>query len=145
MGDSPVKRQLADYLIRNLSGGLLDLPNAPDATYSRGLTGSNEQLREFMNLPEGSEFYDRGFGSYTSGGNPELDYFLRSGNKYNGVMEVVSPSMKDISELSRYPAEKEHLMMPNRKFRIIENNPEGHYSRNVGYVPRIRVEEIPDY
>lgn len=139
--------------IRDLQGALESLPKAPAGTFRRGVSGSyidagstkpraSDFIKQLHSLEEGDVLEDPGFSSFTSGGGPVIDQFLQGtkDSDQNIVFEVESDQMRDISKISKYEREKEHMLPPGAKFRVTGRS-EG-WSRRAGKHLVIHLKQI---
>lgn len=146
--EAQVKKAIAD-----LTSALESLPAAPEATYSRAVSGSlsspdsidreaTQFIKQLQALEPGDTLEDPGFSSFTSGGAPVIDRFLKGDrdSNQNIVFEVKSGGMKNISPISKYENEKEHMLPPGTKFRVVGKRTG--YSRNVGNHTVIELEHL---
>ena len=109
--------------------------------FTRAVTG--EFVDQLSRLKLGDEFTDPGFASYTDKGGPTLDMFFSNQRGVpNAVIQLSEgSSLKNISPISEY-SEGEHLAMPGTKYRLVSQNPTGHYSRKAGDLPLYILEMI---
>jgi hypothetical protein len=125
--EAQVKKAIGD-----LTFALESLPDAPEGEFHRAISGSrmkengwerepSELLQQLHGLQDGDVIEDPGFSSFTAGGTPVLDQFMKGDrdSEQNIVFEVVSNKMKNISPISRYEREKEHMLPPGSKFKVI--------------------------
>lgn len=139
--------------IEDLTSALEQLPDAPEGTYHRAVSGStwkkdktgveaSEFMKQLQSLEPGDTIEDPGFSSFTSGGAPTIDRFLKGtpGSDENLVFEVKSSRMKDISPISKYQQEKEHMLPPGAKFRVIGKRK--HWSRKAGDHTVLTIEQV---
>jgi hypothetical protein len=139
--------------IEDLRSALESLPKAPAGTFHRAVSGSvweengagrnaSDFIRGLNSLEEGDMIEDPGFSSFTNGGGPVLDQFLTGDrdSDQNIIFEVHSDQMRDISPISRYAQEKEHMLPPNAKFKVIGKK-EG-YSRKAGKHTIIQLQQL---
>ena len=152
----PIKKAIAD-----LTSALKSLPAAPEGVYSRALTGwarkedSNGKrigsgrkaspfIEQLQALEPGDTLEDPGFGSFTSEGSLVLDRFLTGANDSdeNIILEVKSAGMKDISPISKFTFEKEHMLEPGAKFKVTGKRTG--FSKRVGKHTVIELEHLPE-
>ena len=146
--EAQVKKAISD-----LTSALESLPPAPEGTFHRAISGSivekgsytpkpTELLQKLHQLEDGDIIEDPGFSSFTAGGAPVLDQFLQGerDSEQNLVFEVISDKMRNISPISRYEREKEHMLPPGSKFKVIGKR-EG-FSRKVGKHIVIRLQQL---
>ena len=146
--ETQVKKAAGD-----LTAALESLPKAPAGTFHRAVSGSvwdddgvgrnaSDFIRQLNSLEEGDMIEDPGFSSFTSGGAPTLDQFLMGDrdSDQNIVFEVQSNQMRDISPISRYENEKEHMLPPGAKFKVIGKR-EG-FSRKAGKHTVIQLQQL---
>jgi hypothetical protein len=148
--ESQVKKAAAD-----LTSALEALPSAPEAQYTRAVSGSvwaedgserqaTEFIKQIQALEPGDMLEDSGFSSFTSAGAPVIDSFLKgdANSDQNVVFSVKSSGMKDISPISRYESEKEHMLPPGAKFRVVGKR--SGQSRSVGTYTLIELEHLTE-
>lgn len=124
-------KKTADDLKRALD----QLPDAPEQSYSRAVSGAvvpdgkiepepSDFMKQIYALEPGDEIEDPGFSSFTSAGAPVVDRFLigAANSEQNAVFSIVSSRMKDISPISKYENEKEHMLPPGGKFRVVRKS-----------------------
>jgi hypothetical protein len=139
--------------ISDLTSALESLPNAPAGVFHRAVSGSlwkedglgrdaSPFMKQLQSLEPGDTIDDPGFSSFTSGGAPVIDRFLKGDpdSDQNVVFEVESDKMKNISPISGYEQEKEHMLPPGAKFRVVGKS-EG-LSRNAGKHTIIKLQQI---
>ena len=140
-GKSPTELEtdsVVKFTVQNLKEGLARLPAEPKEL-RRAVSGKFAQ--QLDNLKVGSVIEDKGFGSYTDKGAPTLNQFI-SKTEPNAVLTVKSKTARDVSEAMEYN-EGEHLSMPGTKYRVVDIQPKGFYSRKTGeYSPEYILEEI---
>lgn len=149
----PVNEAMVKKAIEDLTSALEQLPDAPEGTYHRAVSGFNwkedktgveasEFMKQLQSLEPGDVLEDPGFSSFTSAGAPVVDRFLKgdSNSDQNLVFEVKSSKMKDISPISKYKQEKEHMLPPGAKFRVIGKRQ--HWSRKAGNHTVLTIEQI---
>lgn len=146
--ENQVKKAISD-----LTSALEQLPSAPSGTFHRAVSGSiwakgsmdrsaSPYIKRLQTLEEGDIMEDPGFSSFTSGGAPVVDRFLlgNSDSDQNIVFEVQSDSMKNITPISMYESEKEHMLPPNSRFKVLGKS-EG-WSRKAGKHTVIKLQHI---
>jgi NAD:arginine ADP-ribosyltransferase len=134
----PERDKLVKFTAQNLKEGTANLP-AKATELDRAVSGKFAQQLE--NLKVGTVIEDKGFGSYTNKGHPTLDMFLSKVDS-NAILNVKSKTARDISLITQYN-EGEHLISPGGKFRVVDIQPKGFYSRKTGgYLPYYFLEEI---
>lgn len=140
--------------IGDLTSALEQLPPAPKGTFSRAVSGhvwddnapTGRSASPFMKslhaLGEGDVIEDPGFSSFTAGGAPVVDRFLKGdpNSDQNILFEVESDQMRDISPISQYENEREHMLPPGAKFKVVGKR-EG-WSRNAGTHTVIKLQQI---
>jgi hypothetical protein len=117
--------------VKDLTSALESLPDAPEGEFHRAISGSmlkengwerepSELLKQLHALQDGDVIEDPGFSSFTAGGAPVLDQFMMgdTNSEQNIVFQVISNKMKNISPISRYEREKEHMLPPGSKFKV---------------------------
>ena len=143
MEDStPDKVKMAEFISGNLRSGLEKLPPAEVSELRRAVSGN--VVGSLGKLKVGDVIEDKGFGSYTTESKAStLDQFLKQ-DQPNAIIRVVSPkSARRVAPVMEYNSEDEHIMLPGSKFRLVEVNEKGAYSRKVGYSPMYTFEEVP--
>jgi hypothetical protein len=133
-GQKPIPSEtLVKKAVSDLTSALEQLPSAPSGTFHRAVSGSvwaenaadgrdaSAYIKKLLTLEEGDVMEDPGFSSFTSGGAPVVDQFLMGdpNSNQNIVFEVESDGMKNIAPISRYEREKEHMLPPNSRFKVI--------------------------
>jgi hypothetical protein len=128
--------------VQDLTSALEQLPKAPQGSFSRAVSGNSDFIKQLQTLKEGDTIEDPGFSSFTSGGAPVVDRFLKGepNSDQNVVFEVESDQMRDISPISRYENEKEHMLPPGAKFRVIGRRESS--SRTAGRHTVIQLQQI---
>jgi len=135
---NPETDNLVKFTAQNLKEGLQRLPAEPKEL-ERAVSGNFAQ--QLGNLKVGAVIEDKGFGSYTDKGGPTLNQFI-SKTEPNAVLMVKSKTARDVSRMMEYD-EGEHLSIPGTKYRVVDIQPEGFYSRKTGgYVPTYTLEEV---
>lgn len=151
-GKDPPSDNQVKKAIEDLTSALESLPDAPPGTFHRAVSGfvntgvfkseASDYMKQLQSLQEGDVIEDPGFSSFTSAGAPVVDRFLKGDpdSDQNLVFEVTSSKMKDISPISKYASEKEHMLPPGAKFRVIGRD----YgrSRKAGKYTVLKVEQI---
>jgi len=136
--EKPETDSVVRFTAQNLKEGLSRLPAEPKDLKR---TVSGNFATQLGNLKVGSVIEDKGFGSYTDKGAPTLNQFI-SKTKPNAVLMVKSKTARDVSRVMEFD-EGEHLSMPGTKYRVVDIQPEGFYSRKTGgYVPTYTLEEV---
>jgi hypothetical protein len=144
MDDStPEKVKMAEFISGNLRSGLEKLPPAKVEELGRAVSG--RQATNLANLKPGDVIEDRGFGSYTSQGNPVFDQFFRKGQP-NAAIRILNPkSAREVAPVMEYSSEGEHISMPGTRYRLVSVQEKGVYSRKTGgYIPQYTFEEISE-
>lgn len=153
-GKSPVPSETqVKKAVGDLASALEQLPPAPSGKFHRAVSGSiwaesgmgrraSDYIKRLQALEEGDVMEDPGFSSFTSGGAPVVDQFLSgdSDSDQNIVFEIQSDGMKNIAPISRYESEKEHMLPPNSRFKVIGKS-EGR-SRKAGKHTVIKLQHI---
>ena len=136
--ENPETDSVVKFTAQNLKEGLARLPAEPKQL-ERAVSGNFAQ--QLGNLKVGAVIEDKGFGSYTDKGSPILNSFI-SKTEPNAVLMVESKTARDVSRMMQYD-EGEHLSMPGTKYRVVDIQPQGFYSRKTGgYVPTYTLEEV---
>jgi hypothetical protein len=144
MDDStPEKVKMAEFISGNLRSGLEKLPPAKVEELGRAVSG--RQATNLANLKPGDVIEDKGFGSYTSKGNPVFDQFFRKGQP-NAAIRILNPkSAREVAPVMEYSSEGEHISMPGTRYRLVSVQEKGVYSRKTGgYIPQYTFEEISE-
>jgi hypothetical protein len=97
-------------------------------------------VNSFTDLKPGQVIEDKGFGSYSDSGGPNISPFFRKDDK-NIVMVVKGKTFKNVSPIMPYQ-EGEHLARPGTRLKLVEIQPEGFYHRKTGAVPTYVFEEV---
>lgn len=141
-GKKPPSEAQVKKAIKDLSSALESLPDAPEGTFLRAVSGTSDYMKQLQTLQEGDVIEDPGFSSFTAGRGPVIDRFLKgkANSDQNLVFKVTSSKMKDISPISKYQREEEHMLPPGSKFRVIGRSTG--YSRKAGDHTILEVEQI---
>ena len=142
MEDStPDKVRMAEFISGNLRSGLEKLPPAEVNELRRAVSGN--VVSGLGKLKVGDVIEDKGFGSYTTESKARtLDQFLRQ-DQPNAIIRVVNPKgARLVAPVMEYNTEDEHIMLPGSKFRLVNVEEKGAYSRKVGYSPMYTFEEV---
>lgn len=149
--DPPSDKQI-NKAIKDLTSALESLPDAPPGTFHRALSGfvntgvlkseASDYMKQLQSLQEGDIIEDPGFSSFTAAGAPVVDRFLKGepNSDQNLVFEVTSSKMKDISPISKYQREREHMLPPGAKFKVIGRIQSS--SRTAGKHTILKLEQI---
>jgi hypothetical protein len=142
-GSTPDKVKMAEFISGNLRSGLEKLPPTEVNELRRAVSGN--VVGSLGKLKVGDVIEDKGFGSYTTEGKARtLDQFLKQ-DQPNAIIRVVSPKgARLVAPVMEYNTEDEHIMLPGSKFRLVEVNEKGAYSRKVGYSPMYTFEEVTE-
>jgi hypothetical protein len=140
---TPDKVKMAEFISGNLRSGLEKLPPAEVNELRRAVSGN--VVGSLGKLKVGDVIEDKGFGSYTTESKARtLDQFLKQ-DQPNAIIRVVSPKgARLVAPVMEYNSEDEHIMLPGSKFRLVEVNEKGAYSRKVGYSPMYTFEEVTE-
>lgn len=143
MEDStPDKVRMAEFISANLRGGLEKLPPAKVEELQRAISGNTAQ--GLGKLKVGDVIEDKGFGSYTDKGSTTLNQFIKA-DRPNAVIRVLNPkSAREVAPVMEYNAEGEHISLPGTKYRLVNIDEQGFYSRKAGYVPQYTFEEVSE-
>lgn len=146
--EAQVKKAITD-----LTSALEQLPDAPEGSFQRAVSGSvwnedstgrraSEFIEQLQGLEEGDVIDDPGFSSFTSAGAPVVDRFLKGdqNSDQNIVFEVKSSKMKDISAISKYQQEHEHMLPPGARFKVLGKTTS--WSRKAGNHTVIKLQHI---
>lgn len=138
---SPEKVKMAEFISGNLRSGLEKMPAAKPQELQRAVSGNFAQ--QLTQLKPGDVIADRGFGSYTDKGGPILNQFIRNGES-NAVVRVVNPkTAREVAPVMEYNREGEHISLPGTRYRLVDVQEQGVYSRKTGgYVPQYTFEEV---
>jgi len=142
MDDStPDKVKMAEFIGGNLRSGLEKVPPAKVEELSRAVSGNF--ATQLGKLKPGDVIEDKGFGSYTDKGTPVLNQFIRSGQT-NAVIRIVNPkTARLVAPVMEYNQEGEHISMPGTRYRLVDIQEKGEWSRKLNdYVPKYTFEEI---
>jgi hypothetical protein len=128
--------------IDDLTSTLEQLPKAPQGSFSRAVSGDSDFIKQLHTLEEGDTIEDPGFSSFTSGGAPIVDRFFKgeANSDQNILFEVESDQMTNISPISRYQNEKEHMLAPGAKFKVVSK--QTGFSRRAGEHLVIKLQHI---
>lgn len=143
MEDStPDKVNMANFISKNLRAGLEKLPPAEAEELNRAVSGGF--ATSLSRLKPGDVIQDNGFGSYTNNGAPTLNQFMRSGED-NAVIRILNPkTARQVAPVMEYDTEGEHISLPGSRYRLVDVQPKGAYSRKVGDVPLYVFEEVTE-
>ena len=138
---SPEKVKMAEFISGNLRSGLEKMPAATAPELQRAVSGSFAQ--QLTQLKPGDVIADKGFGSYTDKGGPTLNQFIRNGES-NAVIRIVNPkTAREVAPVMEYNQEGEHISLPGTRYRLVDIQEQGVYSRKTGgYVPQYTFEEV---
>lgn len=128
--------------IDDLTSTLEQLPKAPQGSFLRAVSGDSDFIKQLHTLEEGDTIEDSGFSSFTSGGAPVVDRFFKgeANSDQNILFEVESDQMTNISPISRYQNEKEHMLAPGAKFKVVSK--QIGFSRRAGEHLVIKLQHI---
>ena len=140
-GSTAEKKQMAEFIAGNLKSGLSKLPPAQVEKLERVVSG--DYTANLAKLRVGDVIQDKGFGSYTTNGAPTLDQFVRR-DAPNAVIRVRNPkTAREVAPVMEYNREAEHISLPNTKYKLVDVQEKGHWSRKTGaYMPAYIFEEI---
>jgi hypothetical protein len=138
---SPGKVKMAEFISGNLRSGLEKMPAATAPELQRAVSGSFAQ--QLTQLKQGDVIADKGFGSYTDKGAPTLYQFIRNGES-NAVIRIVNrKTAREVAPVMEYNREGEHISLPGTRYRLVDIQEQGVYSRKTGgYVPQYTFEEV---
>lgn len=137
---TPEKENMARFIEGNLTSGLKKLPAEQGTTLERAVTGNFATA--LGNLKVGDIIQDKGFGSYTDNGTPTLNQFF-SKTEPNAAIKFESKTARKVAPVMEYSREGEHITLPGTKFRLVDIQKEGVYSRKTGgYIPQYTFEEV---
>lgn len=133
------KKEAVNFVKENLTRALDKLPDSPGVFY-RAVSGGGAQA--LAGVKPGDIIEDRGFGSYSNKGGPDISPFIDRKSNDNVVMVVNGKSFKNISPVTPYE-EGEHLSKPGTRLQLSRIDPKGTWSRKInGYVPTYYFEEV---
>ena len=140
-GSTPEKKQMAEFISGNLRSGLEKVPPAKVAELDRAVSGGFAS--SLGKLKPGDVIEDKGFGSYTDKGAPIRDMFFVPGQA-NASIRIVNPkTAREVAPVMEYNREGEHISLPGTRYRLVDIQEQGVYSRKVGgYVPQYTFEEV---
>jgi len=144
MADStPDKVKMAEFISGNLRSGLEKLPPAKVEELGRAVTGN--YATSLAKLKPGDVIEDKGFGSYTNKGNPVYDQFFRR-DQPNAAIRILNPkTAREVAPVMEYDREGEHISLPGTRYRLVDIQEKGVYSRKTGgYIPQYTFEEITE-
>ena len=144
MADStPDKVKMAEFISGNLRSGLEKLPPAKVEELGRAVTGN--YATSLAKLKPGDVIEDKGFGSYTNKGNPVYDQFFRR-DQPNAAIRILNPkTSREVAPVMEYNQEGEHISLPGTRYRLVDIQEKGVYSRKTGgYIPQYTFEEITE-
>ena len=138
---TPEKKQMAEFISGNLRTGLEKLPPAKVKELDRAVTG--DFATSLGKLKPGDVIQDKGFGSYTDKGAPIRDMFFQQGQP-NAAIRIVNPkTAREVAPVMEYNREGEHISLPGTRYRLVDIQEQGVYSRKTGgYVPQYTFEEV---
>lgn len=142
MEDStPEKVKMAEFIGGNLRSGLAKLPPAKAEELGRAVSGN--YATSLSRLKPGDVIEDKGFGSYTNKGNPVYDQFFKK-DQPNAAIRILNPkSAREVAPIMEYSTEGEHISMPGTRYRLVDVQEQGVYSRKTGgYIPQYTFEEV---
>ena len=131
------KKEAVEFTTQHLKNALDKLPDTKGEFY-RAMSGAGAQ--SLLGLQPGAVIEDKGFGSYSDRGGPNISPFI-SRDSENVVMVVQGKTFKNVSPVMPYQ-EGEHLSRPETKLRLVRVDPEGYYSKKVGHIPTYHFEEV---
>ncbi len=133
------KREAVEFTIQNLKTALNKLPDVKGEFYRAVSKGG---ARAIQGLSLGTIIEDRGFGSYSDEGGPNISPFIDRKSKDNIVMVVQGKRMKNVSPVMPYQ-EGEHLSAPGTKLRLTRIEEKGTWTQKINdYVPTYYFEEV---
>jgi len=144
MEDStPDKVKMAEFISGNLRTGLEKLPPAKVEELGRAVTGN--YATGLAKLKPGDVIEDKGFGSYTNKGNPVYDQFFKRDHP-NAAIRILNPrTAREVAPVMEYNQEGEHISLPGTRYRLVDIQEQGVYSRKTGgYIPQYTFEEISE-
>jgi hypothetical protein len=138
---SPEKVKMAEFISGNLRSGLEKLPPAKVEELGRAVTGN--YATNLATLKPGDVIQDKGFGSYTDRGNPVYDQFFRK-DQPNAAIRILNPkTVREVAPVMEYTREGEHISLPGTRYRLVDVQEKGVYSRKTGgYIPQYTFEEV---
>lgn len=136
---SPEKEKAVEFTIRHLKNALEKLPDQQGEFYRAVSSGGAQALQ---GLKPGDVIQDKGFGSYSDQGGPNISPFIDRKAQDNIVMVVAGKRLKNVSPVMPYQ-EGEHLSMPGTQLRLTRIEEKGYFARKLNdYVPTYYFEEI---
>jgi len=136
---SPEKEKAVEFTTQHLESGLKKLPDTQGEFY-RAMAGAGAQ--SLQGLKPGDTIQDRGFGSYSDKGGPNISPFIDSQATDNVVMVVQGKRFKNVSPVMPYQ-EGEHLALPGTRLRLVRVDEEGYYARKLNKnIPTYYFEEV---
>jgi hypothetical protein len=138
---SPEKVRMAEFISGNLRSGLEKLPPAKAEELGRAVTGNF--ATGLATLKPGDIIQDKGFGSYTDRGNPVYDQFFRK-DQPNAAIRILNPkTAREVAPVMEYTREGEHISLPGTRYKLVDVQEKGVYSRKTGgYIPQYTFEEV---
>jgi hypothetical protein len=138
---SPEKVRMAEFISGNLRSGLEKLPPAKVEELGRAVTGNF--ATGLATLKPGDIIQDKGFGSYTDRGNPVYDQFFRK-DQPNAAIRILNPkTAREVAPVMEYTREGEHISLPGTRYKLVDVQEKGVYSRKTGgYIPQYTFEEV---
>jgi len=137
---TPEKVAMSEFISKNLQSGLEKLPTNTSPELQRAVSGNF--ATELGKLKLGDTIVDKGFGSYTNNGAPTLNQFFKT-DQPNAGIRILNSKAKEVAPVMEYSREGEHISLPGAKYKLVDIQEKGIYSRKtMGYVPLYTFEEI---
>jgi hypothetical protein len=133
------KKEAVEYTTYHLRKALDKLPDTKGEFYR---AVANESVAKALaGLSPGDVLVDKGFGSYSDSGGPNISPFFDKDSQHNVVMIVQGKRFKNVSPVMPYQ-EGEHLSRPGTQLKLVKVEPQGFQHRKIGYVPTYYFEEV---
>lgn len=137
---SPEEQKFYAERARDITSALMQVPNAKDQVYYRGMSGDINESRTqqmYAKLKPGDVISDKGFSSFST--SSEVAQKFLDPELSSTYVILNSSKLKQIDFLSQSPEEEEHLAMPNEQFRVKRNQ-----IVNDKSMGKVRVVELED-
>ena len=134
------KKAAIDFTAHHLNKALDKIPDSSGEFYRA--VASESVAKTMTGLKPGDVLVDKGFGSYSDRGGPNISPFFDRSSQHNIVMVVQGKKFKNVSPVMPYQ-EGEHLSKPGTQLKLVRVATEdGYYHRKIGYVPTYYFEEV---
>jgi hypothetical protein len=133
------KKEAVEFTTQHLNNALDKLPDTQGEFYRA--VASENVARALSGLSPGDVLVDKGFGSYSDSGGPNISPFFDKSSQHNVVMIVQGKKFKNVSPVMPYQ-EGEHLSKPGTQLKLVKVDPQGFQHRKIGYVPTYYFEEV---